>query len=166
MKKIIHSKIFRTLMILAIILFSIALFFQSQCRTIHSVIKENCEEIFIPNGIADAYNNLLTFSIDEHIIWEYKLNLREKKLMDEDLCNGIWDIISNKNHEEIKYFFTDNSDSYFPKDISNDSYYCIYDFSLKRFIGANEDVAILGWHRALFVYDKANACYYCVSKSI
>lgn len=149
-----------------ILFFSIALVFQLQCRTIHSGIKEACNEICIPKGIADSYTDLLTFSIDEHKIREFRLDSDEKMMIEQDLGNGIWDKITGKDLEEIRFFFTVNSDSYFPKDISDDSYYCIYDFSLKRFIGANEDAAILGWHRALFVCDKANARYYCVSKSI
>lgn len=159
------KKIFM-LLIPIFLFFSIALIIQLQCRTIHSGIREACNEICIPKGIADSYTDLLTFSIDEHKIWEYRLNSAEKMKIEQDLGNGVWDKITGESLEEIKYFFTDNSDSYFPKDISDDSYYCIYDFSLKRFIGANEDAAILGWHRALFVCDKANACYYCVSKSI
>ena len=140
--------------------------FQLQCRTIHSEIKEACKEIYIPNGIANNYTDLLTFSIDEHKIWEYRLSDREKENAESNLNNSVWNKVTNESTEETEYFFTVNSDSFLPKDISNDSYYCIYDFSLRRFIGADEDVALLGWRRALFVYDNENAHYYCVIKSI
>lgn len=145
-----------------ILFFSIALIFQLQCRTIHSGIREPCDEIYIPKGIADNYTDLLTFSIDEHKIWEYRLNSDEKKIIEQDLGNGIWDKITGESMEEIKYFFTVNSDSYFPESISDDSYYCIYHFSLKEYVRTDDIVG----HTALFLYDKENSRYFCISHSI
>lgn len=149
--------------LIPIVLFVLIVFFyQIQCRTIHSVIKESCKAIYIPDGVSNYYKDLLTLSIDEHKIWEYKLNCTEKNKAEQDLNNGIWDKITDKNISDVKHFFMFNSDSYFPNGISDDSYYCIYHFSLKRFVRTDELVG----HSVLFVYDKENARYYCVSHSI
>ena len=122
--------------------------------------------IYVPHGIANTYTDLLGPSIDEHKIWNYKLNSFEKKELEKELDNGIWNKTNTEAISEIDYFFKVNLVSYLPENISENSYYCIYDFSLKRFIDINENVSMLGWHRVLFVYDKGNAEYYCVSKSI
>lgn len=155
-------RIIRILFVLLVLFLFVALLFQIQCRTIHASIKDSCDEIYIPGGIADAYTDLLTFSIDEHKIWEYKLNANEKKKAEENLNCAVWNKITNSNIADAKFYFTVNSDSYWPDDISEDSYYCIYHFSLKRFIKTDELVG----HTALFIYDKANSRYYCVSLSI
>lgn len=116
--------------------------------------------------MADEYKSLLNFSIDEHTIWTYKLNVNEKEVMEQNIDNGIWKKMTEYDTSEVDCFFTVNLDSYWPENISNDLYYCLYDFSLNEFINTNDDVAILGWHRVLFVYDIENAMYYCISKSI
>lgn len=163
MKK--RKKLFFLLIPVALILFFV-LFIQIQSRTASDYFRDVKPSVYIPRGIADTYTDLLGFSIDEHKLWEYKLNFTEKNEIEEDLDNGKWNKITDETMPEIAYYFTVNSDSYMPDDISDDSYYCIYDFSLKRFIGIDEDVAILGWHRALFIFDKETSRYYCVSMSV
>ena len=163
MKK--HKKL--CLFLIPIVFFlAVILFFTVQCRTVSENIGDVNGKIFVPRGIADSYNNLLTFSIDIHTIWEYKLNSDEKEKNKQDLDNGVWKKINDESKPEITYYFTVNSDSYLPDNLSDDTYFCIYDFSMKRFIGADEDVPILGWHRALFLYDKEYSRYFCVSMSI
>ena len=144
----------------------IVLFFQIQNRIVSKNILNVSEMIYVPEGIADNYIDLYSGFTDGHIIWEYKLNFAEQKEIEEDLNNGIWNENTNASMSEIVYYFTFNSESYLPDGISDELYFCIYDFGLKRFIGIDEDVSILGWNRALMVYDKANSQYYCVNMSI
>ncbi|MBQ2841914.1 MAG: hypothetical protein IJE72_02630 [Clostridia bacterium] len=159
-------KIFFLFLIPIVILLLAVLFFQLQTGSVSAYFKDVSFDIYVPRGIADKYTDLLTFSIDEHKIWEYKLNSDESREIQKDLDNKIWNKLSDEAITEIQYFFTLNSDSYLPDNVSDSLHYCIYDFSLKRFIGIEENAAILGWHRALFVYDKENSRYYCVSMSV
>lgn len=149
-----------------IIAISVILFIQIQNRTVSRNILNVSDIIYVPDGMADNYINLHSGFTDGHIIWGYKLNSAEKEKIKEDLDNGIWDKNTDEAMSEIMYYFTFNSESYLTDDISEELYFCIYDFGLKRFIGVDEDVSILGWNRALFVYDKANSQYYCVNMSI
>ncbi len=149
-----------------IIVISVILFIQIQNRTVSRNILNVPDMIYVPDGTADNYIDLYSGFTDGHIIWEYKLNFAEQKEIEEDLNNGIWNKNTNKSMSEIVYYFTFNSELYLPEDVSDELYFCIYDFGLKRFIGIDEDVSILGWNRALFVYDKANSQYYCVNMSI
>lgn len=70
-------------------------------------------------------------------------------------------------YEKIqKTVFTFDSKLYLPDGISDDLYYCIYDFGHKKFITVDEDVFLFGWHRATFIYDKENSRYYCSDMAI
>ncbi len=151
-------KIFIILIVILLLPLSVYIY---QCRSLPHNVGDIDNLIFVPHGMADSYNNLLKFSIDEHYVWRYGLNDREKEKAEKDLNNSVWRKFDGYAKEETEYLSLPDY-----KDISDDSYYCIYDFSLKRFIGIDEDVALLGWRRALFVYDRENTHYYCVIKSI
>ena len=155
------KRFIKTIVILIVIILLPSAVYIYQCRNLSLNIEDINGQIFVPQGMADSYENLLKFSIDEHYLWEYRLNNREKEKAENDLENSVWKEFDGYAKEETEYL---SSPDY--KDISNNSHYCIYDFSLKKFIGIDEDVALLGWRRALFIYDKENARYYCVIKSI
>lgn len=159
-------KLLCILIIPFLLILFVILFFQIQIRTVSKYFSDIPSLIYVPRGIANTYTDLLGLSIDEHKIWHYKLNSSEKEEIEKELDNEIWNQTIAEAIPEIDYFFKVNSVSYLPENIYENSYYCIYDFSLKRFIDINENVSILGWHRALFVYDKENSRYYCVSLSI
>ncbi|MBQ2902827.1 MAG: hypothetical protein IJE48_00360 [Clostridia bacterium] len=160
-----RKKIFLFL-IPVVILFFAVLFFLFQTRSVSAYFRDVSFDVYVPLGIADTYTDLLPVGIDVHKIWEYKLNSDESNRIEQEHRNGIWNKVTDKAMSEIQYYFTVNFDSYLPDNISDDLYYCIYDFSSKKFITVDEDTAILGWHRALFVWDRENARYYCVSMSV
>lgn len=159
-------KFFISAVVFFLIVLIVILVYQYSCRTINSQIREKCDIVYIPNGMANSYKNLITFSIDEHIIWEYKLNLNEKKKIQQNLDNDIWNIVTDKNKGMIMNFFEKNSESFCPEEVSEVLYYCLYDVSKKEFVNIEDDLAMLGWHRILFLYDKEAGNYFCVSKSI
>lgn len=140
--------------------------FQVKCRTVLENLNINNSSIYVPKGVANTYKDLLKLSVDEHIIWEYKLNSKEEKEMLENLNSEIWKNIGTENKFEAMYFFEVNAESHWPKDMSDDLYYCMYDYTAGRFVTFEEALPVLGWHRILFVYDKEHSNYYCVSKSI
>lgn len=149
-----------------ILIISIVLFVFIQNRTLSKNIPDIPDFIYVPNGMADKYNDLYSGFTDGHVIWEYRLNHKEKEKIESELNNGIWDKITEEAMPEIIYYFTFNSESYLPNNISGNTYYCIYDFGLKRFIAIDEELSLLGWHRAIFVFDKDNSQYYCANISI
>lgn len=154
------------LLIPVILIVSVILFIRIDNRTLSRNTADISEIIYIPDGTADNYMNLYSGFTDGHIIWEYKLNKKEKKYIENDLSNGIWKKYTTRDMSEIEYYFTFNSESYLPDNISDNLYFCIYDYGLDKFIGIEDDVAVFGWDRALFVYDRENAQYHCVSLSI
>jgi hypothetical protein len=163
MKK--HRKLL-VLLILFVLVLIVSVSYSVSCRTISKTLNDVHEIIFVPDGMANNYKNLAVFSIDEHIIWKYKLSPDEKQQAEQDLKNAVWNKIDEENISDIRDYFTYNFKTYLLDDISDNSYYCLYDYSLKEFINIEDDTGMLGWHRALFVYDKGNGLYYCVSKSI
>lgn len=158
--------IFLLILIPVFLISGIVVIYQCCCRTLSINIGEISECVYVPSGIADDYKNLLTFGIDEHTIWTYELNETETDLMEQNLNNGIWLEMTNEDIDENMYFFADLLVSYWPENMSDNLYYCLYDFSLKKFVSSSDVVAMLGWHRLLFIYDMENRVYYCVSKSI
>lgn len=149
-----------------ILIISVALFIFIQNRTLSENIMDVPDMIYVPNGMADEYNNLYSGFTDGHVIWKYKLNSKETEKITQELSNGIWTRNTKKAMPEIIYYFTFDSESYLPDDISEDIYYCIYDFGQKKFISIDEELPLLGWHRAFIVFDKANSQYYCADLSI
>ena len=149
-----------------VLIISVILFVFIQNRTLSKNIPDITDMIYVPNGIADKYNVLYSGFTDGHVIWEYELNSIEEEEIQRDLNNGIWNKITDEAMSEIIYYFTFNSESYLPDNISDKLCFCIYDFGLKKFISIDEDVPILGWHRAIFVFDKDNSQYYCADISI
>ena len=156
-----NSKKLVLLLIPVVLTVSVVLFVFVQNRTLSKNIMNIPDMIYVPNGMADKYNDLYSGFTDGHIIWEYSLNHKEKEKIESELDNGIWNQITNEATSELIYGFTFNSKSYFPDDISEDAYYCIYDFGQKRFISSDENLSVLGWHRAYFIFDKTNSQYYC-----
>ena len=161
-----NSKKLFLLLIPVVLTVSFILFVFVQNRTLSENIMNIPDMIYVPNGTADEYNNLYSGFTDGHVIWEYRLNSKEKEKIESELNNGIWTKSTKKAMPEIIYCFTFDSESYLPDNISENTYYCIYDFGLKRFIDVDEELSVLGWHRALFVFDKENSRYYCVDIAI
>ncbi len=127
------------------------------------------DSIFIPKGIADNYKDYLMFSFDDYRIWEYELNAGETAAVEKDINNGIWQKPTKNQCEEIiGVFFMHglyrNNPDEFTENFGN-IFYCIYDNTLDRFIKIDEG-ASLGWHRELFIYDKADKTYISVSMGI
>lgn len=148
------------------LIISVILFVFIQNRTLSKNIPDITDIIYVPNGTADKYNDLYSGFTDGHVIWEYRLNPKEKDKIKSELNNGIWTKITKETMPEIIYYFTFDSESYLPNNISGNTYYCIYDFGLKRFIAVDKELSLLGWHRAIFIFDKDNSQYYCADISI
>ena len=160
------TKITLLFLIPIILIISVVSLVFIQNRTLSQNIINVPDMIYVPKGMADEYNNLYSGFTDGHIIWKYKLNSTETEKLTQELNNGIWNKITNEVTSEIIYGFIFNSKSYFPDDISEDTYYCIYDFGQKRFISTDENLSVLGWHRAYFIFDKTNSQYYCSDLAI
>ena len=154
----------RYLLLIPVVLVVFAVIFVwAQNRTLSAIIPDVA---YIPNGMADDYNNLYSGFTDGHTIWEYELNSVETAEIEEELNNGIWNKVTDETMSETAYYFTFDSKLYLPDGISDDLYYCIYDFGHKKFITVDEDVSLFGWHRATFIYDKENSRYYCSDMAI
>lgn len=120
-------------------------------------------EIFIPSGIANKYRDAMVMSFDDLRTWTYSLNRKENEIISEEILSAPWKKLGKGFERNAKFYFTDD---YWPENMSDSLYYCLYDLRLNEFIYFDSDVAFLGWHRLLFLYDADNYKYYCVSMSI
>lgn len=135
-------------------------------RILYNNITVPPNSIFIPKGIANKYNDYLLFGFDDYRIWEYKLD--DKKIIEisGNLNNGIWKRLENQNIDIIEFFFKNGTDNHIPEELTENVYFCIYDYKNSVFSDLKSDMNIPGGHVILFAYDYYNNFYWCVSKSI
>lgn len=138
-------------------------------RVLTANTKAAGDSVYTPKGIADEYEDYLALGFDDYRIWEYELTDAEAASVEADFNKGIWQKPTETEYEDIiNTFFENGLDRNKPDKLSEkceDIFYCLYDNSLNEFIGIDEG-AVLGWHRELFIYDKANKIYVAVFKGI
>lgn len=119
---------------------------------------------YVPGGMAEKYHDCMFFSFDDHRIWEYKLNKREVKAIEEDLNNGIWKKAAKEEYAGIirSLYFDYDSDI----DITEDIYYFLFDDISEEYVYAEPDGLPVGGHNELFIYDTAQKIYLCIALSI
>lgn len=123
--------------------------------------------VYMPKFVANNYTDYLGISIDEYKIWEYKLNDKEVKILNNEISNGYWTKATREEYEEIKEtFFRYNSDNVVPEAMTENIYYCLYKPSTNEVLKILEDSVLLGWHRYFFIYDFETEMYWCVSMSV
>ena len=128
-------------------------------RILENNLKHENIEIFIPTGMANRYKDLMKMSFDDQRIWEYHLNFEEIKQMKQELNKGVWKEFNNYAEKSAKVYF---SDEHWPKNLSDELYFCMYSSRLDEIVYFSTP----GFHRYLFLYDATNYVYYCVSKTI
>ncbi len=116
-------------------------------------------EIFVPSGMANEYEDLVSCTFDDHRIWKYKLNSKEAEEMNEELKNSYWFEFSDYEKQEAGFYLPDE---YWRSAFSQEVYYCLYNTVDDKFVS----LSIPGVHRFLFIYDVPNQDYYCVSMTI
>ena len=123
--------------------------------------------VYTPKGVANNYTDVMGISIDEHRIWEYKLNNKEVKILNDEINNGYWTKATKEEYGEIRErFFVVNSDNLAPETMTENIYYCLIRPSTNEVFKALEDDVLLGWHRYIFIYDFETEMYWCVSMSV
>lgn len=123
--------------------------------------------VYTPKGIATNYTNYMPISIDEYKIWEYRLNNKEVKIINNEINNGCWTKATREEYEEIKErFFRYNLDVVVPEAMTENIYYCLCRPSTNEVLKILEDNVLLGWHRYLFVYDFETEMYWCVAQKV
>lgn len=135
---------------------------------VHSVrFSVNHAPVYMPNGVANAYTDYMGISIDEYKVWEYKLNHKEIKKLNNEINNGYWIKATKEEYEEIKEtFFRYNSKNVIPEVMTENIYYCLYRPSTNEVFKILEDNVLLGWHRYIFIYDFETEMYWCVSRKV
>ena len=123
--------------------------------------------VYTPAGVANDYTDLMGVSIDEHKIWEYKLNDKEVEILNNEINNGYWNKATIEEYEEIKeMFFRYNLDNITPEKMTENIYYCLYRPLTNEVFNILEGNVLLSWHRNIFIYDFETEMYWCVSKQV
>lgn len=158
----------RVLLIFVCICVAIALVASTLIMCAHSVrFATDNAPVYTPWGVANNYTDIVGISIDEHKIWEYKLNSRETEILDNEINNGYWIKATKEEYDEIKErFFSITPDSVASEAMTENIYYCLFSPSDDEMLKILEDNILLGWHRYVFIYDFETATYWCVSKSV
>lgn len=114
----------------------------------------------MPSGVSDSYKDIMKMSFDDGRMWHYRLKGKQAASIAGELENGIWQQV-NRN-DDFSFFFRAFEH---PPELTDTTYYCIYDVTLNEFYPFSED-RILGIYRLLFLYDTASNDYFCFSVSI
>lgn len=158
--------------ILCLLVLGVALTFitinaaKSYTHTLSNFVKDTDSiSVYIPNGKADDYINILGFTLDEsYRIWEYELNENETSLMNDDLNNGIWTKLTEDDYKYIENEFFDSK--YLSLGMSDNLYGCLFDYKIGEFVSISEDDSgLVGLDKVLFVYDGNEKVYCCVHKA-
>lgn len=133
-------------------------------RILNKNIDSEHISVYIPNGMANKYHDCMYFSFDDHRIWEYKLNKKEVRAIEEDLDNGIWKKATKEEYNSMigSFYFDSDSDTHITEDI----YYFLFDDISEEYIYAEPDGLPVIGHNELFIYDNAQKIYLCIALSI
>ena len=142
---------------MAILVSAVAVYTIVDNRTLKNTLSYFPEiDIFVPSGMANEYENLVSFTFDDHRIWKYKLNSKESEEMNEELKNSHWsEFTDNEKQEAVLYFPGEHRFDSF----SEETYYCLYSTVDGKFVSFNGP----GVPRFLFIYDVPDQEYCCVS---
>lgn len=128
-------------------------------RCLSKNIDESYIDIFVPDGMADSYDEMLPlggFGLDIQSTWSYKLNANEIKEIEADISSGKWVKAARDERSKIKDLV--QSENVSQTSLSTELYYCAYDVKAEK--KANlDDIGLLSYQ--IFVYDKKNNTYYC-----
>ena len=130
-------------------------------RNLGNKIKNYGIEVFVPDGLADKYKDLIPLSLESWEIYEYKLNNEEIKAIEEELGNGYWSKIKKEDSEYFlrDYFYPSVLDKEWQKDfqLSDEVYVSSYAGYQKPYHYSETSVFD---NLCVFVYDKESSTYY------
>lgn len=120
--------------------------------------------VYIPDGMSDRFEGVNMVSTNEwHMVWLYKLNGKESEMLDKDLTNGIWKLLSSDELDYVNEVYF--GDLKIDCDGSDEVYYSLYDCNENKFIAVDiSDMILYGERQILFVCNKTHGNYYCVNK--
>lgn len=130
--------------------------FYVRARTLTT--RFDSDDIFIPEGMCDEYKSVA--AREETTVWKYILNDEEQKAISEQLDKSSW--VSTSSYEFGSFLPED----YYPEDLSENLYYCIYDLGADEFDNFNRNFPIINESRMLFLYDADAGIYYCFLAAI
>ena len=129
------------------------------CRNLSKQFKDEEISIYIPSGIADDCTDAMKMSFDDGRIWHYRLKGKQAASIAGELENGIWQQVDR--NDDFSFFFRAFEH---PPELTDTTYYCIYDVALNDFCSFSQESA-LGTHHLLFIYDSGSNDYFCFSVS-
>lgn len=125
--------------------------FSVRARTLTT--RFTSESVFIPEGMCDEYKSVA--AREETTVWKYVLSDEEKNEISAQLNQSPW--VSATSYEFGPFLPED----YYPEDLSENLYYCIYDLGADEFDNFNRNFPIIFESRMLFLYDADEGVYYC-----
>lgn len=135
----------------AVLVVAVIGFFAIRERTLS--VRFDSKDIFIPKGMCNEYKSEALR--EEITVWKYILNDKEREEIEKQLGNSPW--VSADSYEFGFYL----PDGYYPDGLSENLYYCIYDFEEDAFDNFNRNFPIIFESRMLFLYDADAGNYYC-----
>lgn len=118
-------------------------------------------KVFVPNGLADKYKDLIPLSLESWEIYEYKLDNEEIKAIEKELDNGYWTELEKEDSEYFlrDYFYPPILDKEWQKDfqLSDEVYVSSYAGYQKPYHYSETSVFD---NLCVFVYDKESSTYY------
>ena len=137
-----------TILVLVLVVVGI---FSVRARTLTT--RFTSESVFIPEGMCDEYKSVA--AREETTVWKYVLSDEEKDEISAQLNQSPW--VSATSYEFGPFLPED----YYPEDLSENLYYCIYDLGADEFDNFNRNFPIIFESRMLFLYDADEGVYYC-----
>ena len=137
-----------TILVLVLVVVGI---FSVRARTLTT--RFTSESVFIPKGMCDEYKSVA--AREETTVWKYVLSDEEKDEISAQLNQSPW--VSATSYEFGPFLPED----YYPEDLSENLYYCIYDLGADEFDNFNRNFPIIFESRMLFLYDADKGVYYC-----
>ncbi len=132
-------------------------------RTLRLNLPKDKPDIFVPFGIANKYEDLLSFSFDDFRIWQYKLSEKEKQKINENIENGKLKKATDEELDELSsYYLNSGKNNDFSGNItkSKNVYYCTFKNDLKSTTATFK----LG-ERYMLAYDSDSGVYWWVSRT-
>lgn len=118
-------------------------------------------KVFVPDGLADKYKNLMPLSLESWEIFEYKLDNEDIKAIEEELNNGYWAKSEKEDSEYFlrDYFYPPELNKEWQKDfqLSDEVYVSSYAGYQKPYYYSETSVFD---NLCVFVYDEESAIYY------
>lgn len=128
-------------------------------RCLSKNIDESYIDIFVPDGMADSYDEMLPFGgfgLDIQSTWSYKLSKNEIKEIETDISSGKWVKAAKDERSKIKDLVQSENVNQTP--LSTELYYIAYDVKTGKKTNL-DNISPLSYQ--IFVFDKKNSIYYC-----